>query len=167
MCVILFILQRISVPSIILIMFMIPILPVCCCALLNFESFIQGYFLSFYSFVFIYVVWLLLLLLFLFCFCFACSFKWKKSSTWLDLTNQNGGLPTKLMVKVPPNYNSRKDYSLQQINNSDNRRLSINCTESIKQGRRKKRRKRKRKRKKRKKKKKRKKRGWSVESTLT
>ena len=38
------------------------------------------------------------------------------------------------MINVPPNNNSLKDYSLQQINNGDNRRLSINCTESIKQG---------------------------------
>ena len=84
----------------------------------------------------------------------------EKRSTWLDLTNQNGGLPTNLMVKAPPNYNSRKDYSLQQINNWDNRRLSLNCTESIQQGRRKKEREKK-------KEKKKKKRGWRVESTLT
>ena len=54
--------------------------------------------------------------------------------TWLDLTNQNGGLPTSLMVNAPPNLNSLKDYRLQNINNGDNRRLSINSTESIKQG---------------------------------
>ena len=54
------------------------------------------------------------------------------------MTNQNGGLPTSLMVNAPPNHNSLKDYSLQQINNGDNRRVSINCTESIKQGRKKK-----------------------------
>ena len=52
-----------------------------------------------------------------------------------DLTNQNGGLPTSLMVNSPPNHNSLKDYSLQQNNNVDNRRLSISCTESIKQRR--------------------------------
>ena len=63
-------------------------------------------------------------------FCFACSFIWNKVLTWLDLTNQNGGLPmTNSMVNAQPNHNSLKDYSLQQINNGDNRRLSINCTE--------------------------------------
>ena len=54
-----------------------------------------------------------------------------------DLTNQNGGLPTSLMVNAPPN-NCLKDYSLQQINNGNNRRLSTSCTESIKQGKKKK-----------------------------
>ena len=34
------------------------------------------------------------------------------------------------MVKTPPNHNSLKVYSLQQINNGDNRRLSIYCTKS-------------------------------------
>ena len=34
------------------------------------------------------------------------------------------------MVNAPPNHNSLKDYSLQQINNGDNRRLSISWTES-------------------------------------
>ena len=37
------------------------------------------------------------------------------------------------MVNAPPNYPSLKDYNLQQINNGYNCRLSINCTESIKQ----------------------------------
>ena len=35
-----------------LIMFMISVLSVCCCALLNFESFIHGHFLSFFFFCF-------------------------------------------------------------------------------------------------------------------
>ena len=56
-------------------------------------------------------------------------------SPWLDLTNQSGGLPTSLKVNAPPNHNSLKDYSLQQIKDGDNRRLSLNCTETIKQGR--------------------------------
>ena len=33
------------------------------------------------------------------------------------------------------NHNGLKDYSLRQINNGDNRRLSLNYAESIKQGR--------------------------------
>ena len=37
------------------------------------------------------------------------------------------------MVKASSNHNSLKDYSLQQINNEDNRRLSLNYTESVKQ----------------------------------
>ena len=41
---------------------------------------------------------------------------------------------TSLKVNAPPNQNSLKDYSLQQINDTDNRRLSFNCTETIKQG---------------------------------
>ena len=39
------------------------------------------------------------------------------------------------MVKAPPNHNSLKDYSLQQDNNVDNRRLSVSCTDSLKQRR--------------------------------
>ena len=67
-----------------LIMFMISVLSVCCCALLNFESFIHGHFLFLLLFIFIkYVV---------FCCClflggrFACSFKWNKEV--LSLTRQ-------------------------------------------------------------------------------
>ena len=63
----------------------------------------------------------------------------EQRSAWLNLTNQNGRLLTNLMVNTPPNHNSLKDYSLHQINNGDNHRLSINCTELIKQGRREKR----------------------------
>ena len=37
-----------TVTNIILTMFMISVLSVCCCALLNFELFIQGHFLSFF-----------------------------------------------------------------------------------------------------------------------
>ena len=56
----------------------------------------------------------------------------KHKDIWLDLTNVNGGLPTSLMVNAPPNYSIVKDYSLQQINNDDNRTLNISCTQSIK-----------------------------------
>ena len=38
------------------------------------------------------------------------------------------------MVKAPPNHNSLKDDSVQQINNGDKGRLNINCTESTRQG---------------------------------
>ena len=58
----------------------------------------------------------------------------------LGLTKQiktDGGLPTSLMVNAPPNLSSLKNYSLQQINNGNNRRLSINWTESIKTGKKK------------------------------
>ena len=51
-------------------------------------------------------------------------------------------IPTSLMVNTPPNHNSLKDYSLQQINDGDNRRLSLNSTQSMKQERQKKRKKR-------------------------
>ena len=56
----------------------------------------------------------------------------EQRSTWLDLTNRNGRLLTRLMVNAPPNHNSLKDYSLHQINNGDNHRLNISCTELIK-----------------------------------
>ena len=48
-------------------------------------------------------------------------------------------MPTSLIVKAPPNHNSLKDYNLQRISNGNNRRLSLNCTELSKQGRRRKR----------------------------
>ena len=87
-------------------------------------------FFSFLSSCFYNFIYVVLLLLLFVLFYFACPFKWNRE---IDLTNQNGGLPTSLMVNVPPNNNSLKDYSLQQIDNGDNRRLSINCTESVKQ----------------------------------
>ena len=98
-------------------MLMISVLSVCCCALLNFESFIHGHFLflfCFFSFFhlsgFIYVpvgffVVVVVVVLFV-CLVLFRVFEIEKRSTSFDLTNQNGGLPTSLMVKAPPNHNS-------------------------------------------------------------
>ena len=116
-------------------MFMISILPLCRCALVNFQSFINGYFLSF----------LFLLLFFVFLIWFICGFCFvlfvllislnviKKYLAWPNKSKRR----TSLMVKAPPNHNNRKDYSLHRRNNVDNRRLSPNCTESINRGRKK------------------------------
>ena len=67
----LFILQRISVTNIILsnLMF-ISVLPVGCCALLNFESFIHGHFLSQF---FLLLIFSFVFNMFLFC---SCCFLW-------------------------------------------------------------------------------------------
>ena len=51
-------------------MFMISVLSVCCCALLNFESFIYGHFLSFLIFFFKDLICSS------FCCCCCCCFLW-------------------------------------------------------------------------------------------
>ena len=83
---------------------MISVLSVCCCAVLNFESFIYGHFLSFLFFI--------LFNMFLFC-CFLFGLLValngiKKYLACHDKINRNGGLPTNLMVNTPPNHNSQK-----------------------------------------------------------
>ena len=70
MCELLFILQRISVTILFyLIMFMISVLSVYCCALLNFESFIHGPFCFFNNF-FLNCILFNMFLFCLFCFLF-------------------------------------------------------------------------------------------------
>ena len=105
MCELLFILQHISVTNIILSNNVYDISIVCCCALLNFESFIQGHFLFFFSsfnFFKLFISYVLVL----FFVRFACSFKWNKEVP--DNINRNGGLPTNLMVYTPSNHSSQK-----------------------------------------------------------
>ena len=56
----------------------------------------------------------------------------------LDLTKQKKRTrrtTSKPNRKATKTHQSIKDYSLQQINNGDNRRLSISCAESVQQGR--------------------------------
>ena len=60
-------------------MSMISVLSVCCCALLNFDSFIPGHFLSFFlSSPFLIFNFFCFVFLFMLLFCFAYSFKWNK-----------------------------------------------------------------------------------------
>ena len=79
MCEVLFILQSISVTNIILIMFMISVLSVCCCALLNFESFIHGHFLCFF------LLLILFILLNMFLFCWFLLLLWGLVFLWFGL----------------------------------------------------------------------------------
>ena len=112
---------------------MISVLSVCCCALLNFESFIHGHFLSFFLLLILFILlnmffffFLLFSLSFFFFFFFflggggggrglvggegSCSFKWNKEvlSLTLQVILRRGGLPTNLTVNTPPNHNSQK-----------------------------------------------------------
>ena len=65
-------------------------------------------------------------------FCFACSLKWNKEVLSLTWQINTVDYQQSLMVNSPPNHNSLKDYSLQQINNGDNRRqTSLSLTELI------------------------------------
>ena len=76
-------------------MFMISVLSVCCCALLNFESFIHGHFLCFFLLLILFILLNIFSFLFFFFFFFfffggggggdwggggegSCSFKWNK-----------------------------------------------------------------------------------------
>ena len=109
MCELLFILQCISVTNIILSNNVYDTNIVCCCALLNFESFTHGHFLffffffSFFKYVFVFVV------VFVVWFGFLVPLnEIKKYLAWPDKINRNGGLLTNLMVNTPWNHNSQK-----------------------------------------------------------
>ena len=79
MCELLFILQRISVTNIILSNNVYDlVLSVCCCALLNLESFIHGHFLSFFFFFFFFFLVICSCFVVVVLVWFACSFKWNK-----------------------------------------------------------------------------------------
>ena len=102
------------------IMFMISVLSVCCCALFDFESFIHDHFLSFFFlnfFNFLFNMFLFCCLLLFFWFGLLVALNGiKKYWAWPDKINRNGGLQTNLVVNTPPNHNSQRT-SLQQINN--------------------------------------------------
>ena len=120
MCVVLFILQRIVITSIIL---SNNVLPVCCCALLNVDSFIHGHFLFSSFFYLFYLIKFYLAILF---FCSLCSFKWNKEVlglTW-QIKRRTTCKPNGKGTTKPPQ--KAVCVCLLQINNGDNRRLSLN-----------------------------------------